>query len=84
MAVQTIYSEEALAFWTLYKAMKPEVKEELRNLFFHEAETEGTELSTDAMTAISMDAFRDIWDAPENDHWNDFIKKRLQCTNKEI
>jgi len=77
-------SKEALAFWTLFKAMKPEIKNEVREMIIHEtALVADDELTSDMLTEISMEAFRDIWDAPENEHWNDFINDRLQCTNKE-
>ena len=71
------HSDEAIALLTLFKAMKPEVKEEVRELIVNEQETAEDEVTTDMMTAVSMDAFGDIWDAPENDHWDEFIKKRL-------
>jgi hypothetical protein len=79
------HSKEALAFWTLFKTMQPEIKKEVRDMIVHEATLgDNYELTTDMMTAISLDSFREIWDAPENEHWDDFIKDRLQCTNKEI
>ncbi len=79
-ALATKHSKEALAFWTLFKAMKPEVKEEVRNMIMDDNDYE---ITTDEMTAISLDSFQQIWDSPENEHWNDFIKGRLQCINKE-
>ncbi len=78
-------SREALAFWTLFKSMKPEIKDEVREMIIHETTLDGDEeFTTDALTEISMETFKDIWDAPENEHWNDFINDRLQCTSKEI
>jgi hypothetical protein len=41
-------------------------------------------ITSNMMTAVSLDSFQKIWDAPENEHWDDFIKDRLKCTNKEI
>jgi hypothetical protein len=76
------HTNEALAFITLYKAMRPEIKEEVKEMIVQEVDE--NELSTDMMTAISLDTFKDIWDAKENDQWDDFIKKRLECTKKEI
>jgi len=35
------------------------------------------EITTDEMTALSLDSFQQIWDAPENEQWNDFIKGRV-------
>ncbi|HEY5325525.1 MAG TPA: hypothetical protein VIJ27_00865 [Mucilaginibacter sp.] len=78
------HSKEALAFWTLFKTMKPEVKKEVRDMIIDETASGVYEITTDMMTAISLDSFQEIWDAPENEHWDDFIKDRLQCTNKEI
>ena len=81
MAVLTNkHSKEALAFWTLFKAMKPEIKKEVHDMILHEA-TLDDEITTDMMTDISLDSFRKIWDAPQNEHWNNFIKNRLECTN---
>jgi hypothetical protein len=86
MGIATIkHSKEALAFWTLFKAMKPEIKKEVREMMLDEtALGNNNEITTDMMTAISQDSFREIWDAPENEQWDDFIKGRLECTNKEI
>jgi hypothetical protein len=86
MATLTVkHSDEALALWTLFKAMKPEVKKELRDMIMDETALEGgDEFTTDMMTSVSLESFQKIWDAPENEHWDDFIKDRLQCTNKEI
>jgi hypothetical protein len=79
------HSKEAQAFWTLFKAMKPEIKKEVRDMIVQEVSLETEyEFTTDIMTEISMRSFQEIWDAPENEHWNDFIKERLECTNKEI
>ena len=79
------HSKEALAFWTIFKAMKPEVKEEVRDMIVYKtALDDNSEITSDMMTAISLDSFQEIWDAPENEHWDEFIKERLQCTNKEI
>jgi len=64
--------------------MKPEVKKEVRDMIIDETASGVYEITTDMMTAISLDSFQEIWDAPENEHWDDFIKDRLQCTNKEI
>ena len=55
--------------------MPPEIKKEVRDIIDHEADEE--ELSTDMMTTISLNAFNDVWDAPENEQWDEFIKKRL-------
>jgi hypothetical protein len=41
------------------------------------------EITTEMMTAISMDSFLEIWNAPENERWDDFIKERLECIDKE-
>jgi len=78
-------SKEALAFWTLFRAMKPAIKNEVREMIIHETTLDGDdEFTTDMLTEISMEAFKNIWDTPENEHWNDFIIDRLQCTSKEI
>jgi hypothetical protein len=77
------HSKEALAFWTLFKAMKPEIKKEVRDMIINETILDD-EITTDMMTAMSLDSFQEIWDAPENEHWEDFIKGQLQCINKEI
>jgi len=79
------HSKEALAFWTIFKAMKPEVKKEVSDMIVYEkALGDNSEITSDMMTAISLDSFWEIWDAPQNEPWDDFIKERLQCTNKEI
>ena len=81
MATQTLkHSKEALAFLTLFKAMKPEIKNEVRDIINREEE----EIATETLTMASMDSFRELWDTPENEPWDDFIKGRLKCTNKEI
>ncbi|HWD90053.1 MAG TPA: hypothetical protein VG367_18125 [Mucilaginibacter sp.] len=84
--MQTIkHSKEALAFWTLFKAMKPEIKKEVRDMMLSETSSDDNyEITTDMMTAISLSSFQEVWDAPENEHWDDFIKDRLKCTNKEM
>jgi hypothetical protein len=78
------HSKEALAFLTLYKAMTPEVKVEVRDILIKTSVDTSYEITTEMMTDLSEDAFGEIWDKPENVHWDDFIKERLQCTNKEI
>ena len=82
-ALTVKHSEEALAFWTLFKTMTPEVKEEVYKILTEEANI-NDEVTTDMMTAMSLDSFQQVWDSPENEHWDNFIKDRLQCTNKEI
>lgn len=82
-ALSNKYSEQALAFWTLYKTMKPETKKEVVELIIKETDL-GNEITTEMLTDISMASFQEIWDAPENDHWDDFIKNRLQCINKDM
>ena len=87
MAISTAkHSEEARAFWTLFKAMKPEIKKEVCDMILHEntSDEDEEELSSDMITAVSMESFQQVWNAPENEHWDDFIKERLKCTNKEI
>jgi hypothetical protein len=74
----TKHSKEALAFWTLFKAMKPEIKEGVRDMIMGD---NNYEITTDEMTAISLDSFQQIWDAPENEQWNDFIKGRVSKYN---
>ncbi|MFB9843247.1 hypothetical protein [Mucilaginibacter ginsenosidivorans] len=77
------HSKEALAFWTLFKAMKPEIKKEVRDMMLYETSLDnGNEVTTDMMTAISLESFQEVWEGTENEHWDDFIKDRLQCTNK--
>ena len=84
MAVLTNkHSKEALAFWTLFKAMKPEIKNEIRDMIMNETAL-NDEITTDMMTSISMASFQKIWDSPENEHWDDFIQSRLQCTQQSI
>jgi hypothetical protein len=62
--------------------MKPEVKKEVRDMIVYEkALGDNSEITSDVMTAISLDSFQEIWDAPQNESWDDFIKGRLQCTN---
>ena len=68
------YSEEALAFLTLFKAMKPEVKEEVSAMIGYEAATEKDELSADTITEASVASFHQVWDTPEDEHWDSFIK----------
>ena len=76
------HSRESLAFWTIFRAMKPEVKKEVRDMIVYEkALGDNSEITSDMMTAISLDSFQEIWDAPQNESWDDFIKGRLQCTN---
>ncbi len=72
------HSDEALAFWTLFKSMKPEIKIEVYKMLIDEADIiAGDEVTADMMTAISSDSFQRVWDAPENEHWDNFIKDRL-------
>ena len=71
------HSDEAMAFLTLFKAMKPEIKKEVGDLITQEAAFGDDELSTDMITEASMNSFRQVWDAPEDEHWDDFIKRRL-------
>lgn len=73
------HSKEAQAFLTLFKAMKPEVKREVRDIINREEE----EIPTEILTAVSMDSFHELWDTPENEPWDDFIKGRLKCTDRE-
>jgi hypothetical protein len=79
------HTKEALAFWTLFKSMKPEIKNEVRDMIIHETSlTADGEFTSDLMTQISLDSFQEIWDSPENEPWDDFIKDRLKCTDREI
>jgi hypothetical protein len=65
--------------------MEPEIKNEVRDMIIREtALTANGEFSSDMMTEISLESFQNIWDAPENEPWDDFIKDRLKCTDKEI
>ena len=60
------HSKEALAFWTIFKAMKPGVKKEVRDMIAYEkALGDNSEIISDMMTAFSLDSFQEIWDAPK-------------------
>jgi hypothetical protein len=60
------HSKGALALWTLFKAMKPEVKKELRDMIMDEIALEGDdEFTTDMMTSVSLKSFQKIWNTPK-------------------
>lgn len=82
MGVQTIKpAKEALAFLTLFKSMRQDIKDQVKELILKDSEKE--EITTEVLTLASMESFKEIWDTPENDHWDKFIKDRLSCTGRE-
>jgi hypothetical protein len=62
----------ALAVYDLYKSLQEEVQADIRKLIFR-ADQEGR----DDLSRMSNQSFSDIWDAPENEHWDQFLKDRL-------
>ena len=72
------HSKEALAFWTLYKSMKPEVEQEVRDMIISDAAKAGnTDFTADMMTDLSLQSFAEFWESQQDEKWNDFIKSRL-------
>ena len=70
-----LFSEEkkvALAVYNLYKSFHEKVQIEVRKLIFT-TDQEGT----DDLYRISNQSFSDIWETPENEHWDQFLKDRL-------
>ena len=57
--------------------MPPEIKKEVSDMIVYEATFNGEEVSTDMMTEASMGVFEQVWNTPEDEHWDEFIKNRL-------
>ncbi|MGX5691165.1 hypothetical protein [Arcticibacter tournemirensis] len=75
-------AQEALAFFTLFKSMRQEIKDQVKDLILKDSED--GDFTSEMLTSVSLESFKEIWEAPENNHWDKFIKDRLSCTNREI
>jgi len=76
--IATKHSKEALAFWTLFKALKPEVEKEVREMIINDnAQDVDGEFTVDMMTDLSLQSFDEFWGTEQDEKWNDFIKSRL-------
>ena len=62
----------ALAVYDLYKSLQEKVQVEVRKLIFNT----GQEVTDDLLT-LSNQSFSDIWETPENEHWDKFLKERI-------
>lgn len=68
------YTNEALAFITLYRTMRPEVKEEVRDMIIRET----AENETDQLTSLSFQAWDENTAAvvEESKVWEKFYNNR--------
>jgi len=67
------HTNEALAFMTLFKSMRPEIKEEVKEMIVHELENTDSEI----FTSLSFQA----WDAEddaikESEVWEKYYHER--------
>lgn len=61
----------AIALYDLYKSLQEEVQADIRKLISSDRENK------DDLSRMSNQSFADIWETPENDHWDQFLKDRL-------
>lgn len=66
------YAQTARAYFLIYRALPDEVKKEVQALIKSDYE----DLSADDLYKMSITSFEEIWNAPENDHWDDFFANR--------
>lgn len=65
---------QAKAVYDLYKALPQQVQNEVRKLI---AETESDKMSVKGLSDMANDSFSEIWDSPENEHWDEFLNKQV-------
>lgn len=65
---------QAKAVYDLYRTLPQQVQNEVRKLI---AETESDKMSVKGLSDMANDSFSEIWDTPENEHWDEFLNKQV-------
>jgi len=73
MASITKPTRQAKAIFNLYQAMSEKVQGEVRKMIIS-GNIESNSSETTDYSGWSEESLKDIWDTPENDHWEDFFK----------
>lgn len=75
MATKTKYSKPAKAIFDLYQSMPEKVQRQIEEMI--------TKKNTDydlpesaELTGLSDQSLKEIWETPENDHWDDFFESK--------
>lgn len=68
-------SRQAKAFFELYRSMPKKVQKKLKKMILEQDVEYQTSEHTN-FSKISEPSLKDIWDTPENDHWDDFLDNK--------
>lgn len=75
MATKTKHTKQAKALFDLYQTMPENIREEIKEMILRTG-INYDEPETSELTRLSNDPLKDVWDTPENDHWDEFFKSK--------
>lgn len=75
MTTTTKYTKQAKAIFDLYQTMPEKVQRQIKEMIIGKDVDYDLPQTAD-LTRLSGQSLKDIWEAPENDHWDEFFKSK--------